>query len=311
MTKEIKNLPQSVHDRLIRIAKENDQTFEQVFYFYALERFLYRLTKSEHAESFVLKGALMFFGWDLPLRRLTKDIDLQGYTANDLENLTQIIRQVCVQPVEPDDGMTFDEQSVVGEVIMEEENYEGVRIHFMGYLANANRNLQVDFSFANVITPASEEITYPTLLPELGMQPFLIRGYPVETSIAEKFQTMVDKGEINSRMKDFYDIWVMIQQCEIQGTILVNAITNTFNNRNTTNPGESPVALTPDFAEQKSSEWAGFYHKLPPPRIIHSDFHLIIENLRDFLLPPMIAGSKGEDFNPYWYPKKGWGITFD
>jgi hypothetical protein len=306
VSKEIKNLPHSVHTRLSRIAKENSKTFEQVFYLYALERFLYRLTKSEHAPSFVLKGALMFFGWDLPLRRLTKDIDLQGYTANDLENLTQIIRQICIQPVEPDDGMEFDPESVVGEIIMEETNYEGVRLRFIGYLGKAKRNLQVDFSFANVITPAAEEITYPTLLPELGMQPFPIRGYPVETSISEKFQTMVDKGEINSRMKDFYDIWEMIQQCEIKGTTLVKAITNTFNARNTTIPGELPVALTSEFVEQKSSEWAGFYRKLPPPPIIHSDFQLVIDDLSTFLSPPMIVASKGGKFDSIWYPKKGW-----
>ena len=306
MSREIKNLPHSVHVRLLRIAKEKDQTFDHVFYLFALERFLYRLTKTDHAQSFVLKGALMFLGWDLPLRRLTKDIDLQGYTANDLENLTSIIRQVCIQPVEPDDGMTFDPQSVAGEIIMEEESYEGVRIRFKGYLGKAERNMQVDFSFANVITPEAEEITYPTLLPELGMQPFPIRGYSEETSIAEKFQTMVDKGEINSRMKDFNDIWVMIQQCEIQGSTLVDAFINTFNSRSTAIPGETPVALTSAFADQKSREWTIFYRKFPSPPIIHSDFQLVIEDLRDFLLPPMIAISKGEQFDSTWYPQDGW-----
>ena len=305
MKKEITNLPASVHDRLSRIAKENDQTFQQVFYFYALERFLYRLSNSEYASNFVLKGALMFFGWGLPLRRLTKDIDLQGYTSSDIENLVLIMRQACIQPVEPD-GMHYDPESVVGEIVMEEADYEGVRINFIGYLGNAKLNLQVDVSFADEITPAATEFNYPTLLPNLGMDPFILRGYPFETSIAEKFETMVDKGEINSRMKDFYDVWVMIHRFEIQGTTLIEAIKNTFNARNTSIPGELPVALTTQFAEIKSSDWAGFYQKLPLPPIIHSDFQLVIDDLHSFLFPPLIAASKRDDFESIWYPNKGW-----
>jgi hypothetical protein len=303
--KEITNLPASVHDRLSRIAKDNGQTFEQVFYFYALERFLYRLSNSEHAPNFVLKGALMFFGWDIPLRRLTRDIDLQGYTSNDIENLIPIMREACIQPVEPD-GMRYDPESVVGEIIIEEADYEGVRIRFVGYLGNAELHLQVDVSFGDEITPAVNEINYPTLLPKLGMDPFPIRGYPFETSIAEKFQTMVVKDEINSRMKDFYDVWVMIQQFEIQGATIVNAIINTFRARKTPVPGSMPVALTTRFVELKVSDWAGFYQKLPLPPIVHSNFQLVIEDLRAFLFPPMFAASIGENFDSIWYPKKGW-----
>ncbi len=303
--KEIANLPHSVHDRLSRIAKDSGNTFEQVFYLYALERFLYRLSKSNYVSVFVLKGALMFFGWNLPLRRLTKDIDFQGYTSNDVENLVLIMRQVCVQPVE-NDGMYYDPESVEGEIIQEESDYEGVRIKFIGFLGNAKLNLQIDISFADEITPAITEFNYPTLLPKLGMDPFKLRGYPFETSIAEKFETMVDKGEINSRMKDFYDIWVMIQQFEIPGKTLAEAINNTFNARKTSIPVGLPVALTTNFAGVKSPDWAIFYNKLLPPQIIPSDFQLIIDDLRTFLNPPMIAASKGEEYKSIWYPNKGW-----
>ena len=306
MSKEIKNISQSVHDQLLRIAKENNQTFELVFYFYALERFLYRLTKTDHASSFVLKGALIFLGWDLPLRRLTRDIDLMGNISNDLDILTSVIRQACVLHVEPDDGMVFDTESVAGETIIEDAEYEGARIRFIGYLGKSKLVLQVDISIANVITPGAQEIVYPTLLPNLGMQPFPINAYPLETSIAEKFQTIVDKGMLNSRMKDFYDIWVIVQHCEITGQTLVNAIINTFNSRNTTIPGEIPFALTSQFAEQKTSEWTIFYRKLPSPPNIHDQFQQIIEDLLDFLFPPMIAGSKDKEFNSIWHPGKGW-----
>lgn len=303
--KDITNLPASVHDRLYRIAKDNRQTFEQVFYIYALERFLYRLAKSEHAQSFVLKGALMFLGWGLPLRRLTKDIDLQGYTSNEVENLITIVRHVCIQEVEHD-GMHYDHQSVMGEVIIEGVDYEGVRIRLIGYLGNAKIHLQVDVSFADEITPTVQEINYPTVLPELGMESFPILGYPIETSIAEKFQTMVVKDEINSRMKDFFDIWVMIQQFEIQGVTLVHAIKNTFRTRNTQIPYGLPVALTTKFAELKKSDWASFYQKLPLPPLIQSNFQLVIEDLRAFLFPPMLAAADGQNFESTWSPEKGW-----
>jgi len=305
VTKDITNLPASVHDRLSNIAKEYSQTFQQVFYFYALERFLYRLSKSEYESNFVLKGALMFFGWGVPLRRLTRDIDLQGYISNDVENLILIMRRACIQPVEAD-GMRYDPESVVGESIIEEADYEGVRIRFIGYLGTAEIHLQVDVSFADDITPAVNEINYPTLLPKLGMEPFPIRGYPFETSIAEKFQTMVVKGEINSRMKDFYDIWAMIQHFEILGVTLVNAIKNTFKTRKTSIPENKPVALTIKFAELKDSDWARFYHNLNPPQIIHADFQDVIEDLRTFLIPPMNAASKEENFDLVWLPGKGW-----
>lgn len=305
MTRKITNLPASVHARLARIALEHNQPFEQVFYLFALERFLYRLSKSEYAQTFVLKGALMFLGWGLPLRRLTKDIDLQGYTSNEIDNLVHIIRQTCLQPVEPD-GMRYDPESVAGETIIEEVDYEGVRIRFVGYLGKAKIHLQVDISFADEITPAINEIKYPTLLSELEMDPFPIRGYPIETSIAEKFQTMVVKDEINSRMKDFYDVWVLIHQFEIQGSSLVNAIINTFRARNTLIPDRSPVALTSRFAELKLSDWAGFFRRLPSPSQAPADFKLVIKDLRDFLLPSMFAALKNENFDPVWSSEKGW-----
>jgi len=305
VTKKITNLPASVHDRLARIAEDNRQTFEQVFYIYALERFLYRLSKSEYGQAFVLKGALMFLGWGLPMRRLTKDIDLQGYTSNDVDSLVHIIRQACLQEVEPD-GMHYDPQSVSGEIIIEEADYEGVRIQFIGYLGNAKIHLQVDVSFADEITPAVQDISYPTVLPELGMEPFPVQGYPIETSISEKLQTMVVKDEINSRMKDFYDVYVLIQQFEFQGASLVNAITNTFRKRKTPIPESLPVPLTDTFAELKLKDWAGFYRRLPSPSHVPSDFKLIIHDLRVFLLPPLLAASNSDTFELIWFPGKGW-----
>src|SRR4030067_2158823 len=230
MKKEIKNIPDSVHARLKRKAKESNQTFQEILYYYALERFLYRLYRSKYSQVFVLKGALMFFGWGLPLSRPTRDIDLQGYTTNSDENLVSIIREVCVQPVEPD-GMIYDPESVRSGVIMEKAEYQGIRVSLMGFLGKSVIPFHIDISFSDEITPSAKTANYPTFLGELGMLPFTIRGYHYETSIAEKFQTMVALGTLNSRMKDFYDILILSDQFEIDGQILAEAFIATFRAR--------------------------------------------------------------------------------
>jgi len=156
---------------LKRKAKERNRTFQEILDYYALERFLFRLSKSKHSQTFVLKGALMFFGWGLPLSRPTRDIDLQGYTTNSEQNLISIIREVCVQPVEPD-GMIYDSESVRSAVIKENAEYPGVRVSLKGFLGKSVIPFHIDIGFADVITPSAKSSNYPTILGELGMLPF-------------------------------------------------------------------------------------------------------------------------------------------
>ena len=207
MKGEIKDPAASVHEKLKNLAKQRGRPFQELFYYYSIERFLYRFSRSLYASRFVLKGGLMFIGWGIDLRRPTRDIDVQGYVENSIENLVSIVKDICVQQVETD-GMSFDPDSVRGERIMNDADYQGMRIFFIGRLGKAPIHLHLDVSFANVITPHHIEIDYPSLL---GMPEFQLRGYPVQTSIAEKFQAMVVLGTINGRMKDFYDIWLLSQ----------------------------------------------------------------------------------------------------
>ena len=305
MKKEIKNLPDSVHARLKRKAKENHQSFQEVLIYYTLERFLYRLNQSNYFNTFVLKGALMFFGWGLPLSRPTLDIDLQGYTANSEENLVSIIREVCIQPVEPD-GMIYDPENVRGVVIKENAEYPGVRVSLKGFLGKSVIPFHIDIGFADVITPSAKSSNYPTILGELDMLPFPICGYPYETSIAEKFQTMVALGTLNSRMKDFYDILILSGQFEIDGQILVEAFIATFRARGTPLPAEIPSALTDAFVQEKQPDWARFLRRLPQASRISSDFGEVISDIGKFLVPPMKAVSKGENFDRVWRYGEGW-----
>ncbi|HEY4724048.1 MAG TPA: nucleotidyl transferase AbiEii/AbiGii toxin family protein, partial [Anaerolineae bacterium] len=156
MTKpEKKNLPASIHERLLNKAKSSGRPFNELLQYYAIERFLYRLAQSPYRDRLILKGALIFAAWGAPLSRPTRDIDLLAHTSNAIDNIVAIVTAICNQDVQPD-GITFDPASVVGEKIKEQDEYEGVRVRFRGYLGNARVNMQVDMGFADVVSPAPE-----------------------------------------------------------------------------------------------------------------------------------------------------------
>jgi len=298
----VKNLDASVHARLQNQARATKRPFQEVLQYYAMERFLYRLSKTPYRARFVLKGALMLHVWDAPLARATKDLDFLGRLDNSLENLERVVREVCAADVEPD-GMVFDPASVKAERIKEDTEYEGVRVRFVGLLGKARVAMQIDVGFGDVVTPGAETITYPALLdfpaPELS-------GYPRETVVAEKFQAMVYLRTLNSRMKDFYDVWLLASQYAFDGALLSKAIAATFTNRETA-IDVAPIAFTPDFTEQPSTlvQWTAFRNKLPntqcPAKLSETASFLAA-----FLLPIARACAAGETFNQVWAPGGPW-----
>lgn len=302
MKKKIRNLPASVHQRLKNLARQRDRTFQELFYYYAMERFLYRLSNSQYSNGFILKGGLMFIGWGIPLRRPTRDIDVQGYQENSIENLEIIVKSICIQDVEPD-GMWFDPGSVRGENIINEADYQGIRIYFVGYLGNASIQLHIDVSYANVITPSEINVTYPSLL---EMPSFEIRGYPYETAISEKFQSMVELDSINDRMKDFFDIWLLSQQVDIQGTMLAKAIQATFKNRETSLPTKMPTALTNEFAMSRQEDWERFLRRSELNVLEYPSLDEIISTLREFIWPVVAAVANNESFKNTWNAGGPW-----
>lgn len=304
MKKEIKNLPASIHNRLKNVAIQNNRPFQEYLYYYAIERFLFRLTTSKYRNDFVLKGGLMFLAWGVPLRRSTRDIDVQGYLENSVENHISIFREICVVNVEPD-GIIFDPNSVRGTVINNLADNTGVRINFSGNLGNATVQLHVDISFTNIITPGVLETSYPCLLDNSTIQ---IKGYPIETTISEKFQAMVSLNSINDRMKDFFDIWILIHQVNIDGATLLEAIEKTFRQRKTPLPIELPVALKEEFAINKQKNWEGFVKRSLLDGEDLENFNEVIQTLRDFLNPVIEAGQKGDKFENSWHPGQGWKI---
>jgi predicted nucleotidyltransferase component of viral defense system len=275
------NIGASVHQRLKNAAKDSGRSFNDLSQYYALERWLYRLSKSRHAESFVLKGALMLVAWRAPILRATRDIDLLAHAANDLESIRSIIAEICTEEV-PEDGVVFDPQSVTTERIAEDADYEGVRARFRGHLATTRLAMQIDMGFIDVVTPAPVEINYPAIL---DYPPPVLRAYTRETAVAEKFEAMVSLGRLNTRMKDFFDIWLLASTSDFRGTELQAAISATFLRRGTPFLNE-PQVFAPDFAldASKRAQWTGFLKRMRPSQA-PEEFAGIVDFIRGFIQP--------------------------
>jgi len=292
-----KNIGASVRQRLLNRARETGRPFSELLQYFAMERFLYRLSKSEYADKFVLKGALMLTAWNAPLLRPTMDIDLLGRIGNDIGAMTAIVREICAGHVEPDDGLVFDAATVQGERIAEAAEYEGVRVRFRATLDAARIQMQIDVGFGDIVVPAAMLTTYPTIL-DLPAPRLL--AYGKETAVAEKFEAMVKLGELNSRMKDFFDVWLLSRSFDFNGARLSEAIEETFKRRGTVLPNGEPVALTREFYSnpQKQAQWAGFIRRMKLGDV--PSFPEIVDGLREFLMPLVRAVSKSEYFDLGW-----------
>ena len=295
-------LPASVQARLQNHAREIGLEYNRVLERYALERYLYRLSKSKHAERFVLKGALLMLIWLGETIRPTRDADLLGYGELDNESLLQIFQEVCQIQAEPD-GMAFQPESMKVEDIREDDPYGGRRASFDGILGNARIKLQVDVGIGDAVTPEPDWLDYPSLL---DMSTARLRAYRPETAIAEKFQAMVVLGSANSRMKDFFDIAALAQHESFDGAILAAAIAATFERRKTELPKEPPVALTTGFAADpaKQRQWDAFVKRslIKDP----ADLDATVKAVRKLLWPVVEATAAQRNFKGTWNPGGPW-----
>ncbi|MBV6411871.1 MAG: nucleotidyl transferase AbiEii/AbiGii toxin family protein [Burkholderiales bacterium] len=281
------NVATSVRARLLNVAKAQGVDFNQVLVRFALERILYRLSQSEHADRFLLKGALLFALWyDMP-HRATRDADLLGFGASDLESVAQTFRDIA--SVSVDDGIVFDPASVVAEEIRKDVGYAGARILISGELAKARCKTQVDIGFGDAVTPGPIDATYPVLLDDLPA-PHL-RTYPVYTVVAEKLHAIALLGMTNSRVKDYFDLSVLLEREALDADLLARAIKATFERRGMAVPTELPVALSDEFAHDTSRQalWQAFVKKngLAPEPLTS-----IVGRLRSGLEPALIRAER-------------------
>lgn len=302
MARDIKDLAASVHQRLLNKAKESSRPFNELLQHFAIERFIYRLSKSPHADRFILKGALMFSVWSGLGSRPTMDIDLLGRIDNSLDVIAAVMKDACGMDVEAD-GMSFNAETVTATRVTEDAEYEGVRVRLRGSLGNARVFLQIDIGFGDEIVPGPSKVAYPTLLdfpsPELS-------GYTMESTIAEKFQAMVKLGILNSRMRDFYDIWMLSRTFDFKGEVLAEALTRTFDNRST------PIAINPtvfdsSFIEDgdKKVQWRGFIRKAKLADAPEA-FEDVVAAVKVFLQPLAASLAGRQSFRGIWKARGPW-----
>jgi hypothetical protein len=302
MVRDLQNLAASVHQRLLNKAREASHPFNELLQHFAMERFIYRLCKSPHANRFILKGALMLLAWKGTASRPTMDIDFLGRIDNRLEVIVAAMKDVCGMNVEAD-GMSFSEETVTAARITEAAEYEGVRARVQGSLGNARASLQIDVGFGDVIVPGPSKVVYPTILdfpaPKLS-------GYTMESTIAEKFHAMVKLGILNSRMKDFYDIWMLSCTFDFKGERLGEAIKKTFDNRNTPITTD-PTAFHSSFAkdEDKKAQWQGFVRKANLTDAPEA-FEDAVGAVKMFLHPLLVSLARERPFRSAWTAPGPW-----
>ncbi len=220
----------SVRNRLLTLARKTSRPYNELLQYYGMERFLYRLGQSDHKHRFVLKGALLFHVWDISKSRATRDIDLLAMAKSSTGHLEMLMHEICSYPVDCGDGVIYETHTIVSEVMQTNREYNGIRIKFKARLEGEKHTIpmQIDFGFGDKVTPAPEAITYPTLL---NLPPPCLNVYPVETVIAEKLHTAVERGEQNSRVKDYHDVWILMRMGHFDFATLKRALERTFKQR--------------------------------------------------------------------------------
>ena len=253
------DLAASIRARLLNIAKAENTDFNQILVRYALERLLYRISQSEYSGQFLLKGALLFTLWyDMP-HRPTRDADLLGFGGSDLKSIEKVFREIS--SIQADDGIIFDPDSVVVEEIRKEAGYAGARVLITAELAKARSKTQVDIGFGDAVTPHPIDATYPTLIHNMPAPQ--LRVYPIYTVAAEKLHAIALLGMTNTRLKDYFDLQVLLDREKIDIQILTEAISATFTRRGMPIPTEVPVGLTEEFTNDPTRQklWDAFLRK--------------------------------------------------
>lgn len=288
-----RNISASVRDRLLNKARAEKLDYNLLLTRYALERMLYRLSISKQRDQFLLKGALLFDLWfDVP-HRPTHDADFLGFGSAEIPHIEENFRDIC--RIEVEDGIVFQSDTVKAAEIRKEANYAGVRVTLLGMLDSARCPVQIDIGFGDAVVPGPDEVNYPVILGEMP-EPHL-HVYPRYTVVAEKLEALTSLGMLNSRMKDYFDLWILAKHSDFDGQILSRAVAATFDRRRTAVPNGVPIGLSDEFISdaQKGKQWQAFLRKnaLDPMPLA-----TVIADLRGFLMPVLatIAAGGSHDY---------------
>ena len=304
-----RNVGHSVFQRLLKHAKTRGEDFNLLLLRYGVERLLYRLSISPYADRFILKGASLFLVWKGQNYRVTKDADLLGFGNADTERINSIFQELCQNVTEDIDGIEFMSDTVKAVPIWEEHVYDGIRVTLVGMLHQAQIPLQIDICFGDAVTPAPERIEFPTLL---DAPPPQLLAYPRYTMVSEKLEAMVRLGVANSRMKDFYDVFLLSRLFDFDGRILCDAIRNTFARRSTSLPRGLPMAFTDEFRKDtlKQTQWRAFLRRAKPENV-PEEIDAVIGEVASFLAPVLKAASENKPSETMWSKGGSWSLTGD
>lgn len=296
-----RNISASVRDRLLNKARAERLDYNLLLTRYALERMLYRLSISKQRDQFLLKGALLFDLWfDVP-HRPTHDADFLGFGSAEIPHIEVIFRDIC--RIEVEDGIAFQPDTMKVAEIRKEANYAGVRVTLLGMLDTARCPVQIDIGFGDAVVPGPEEVRYPVILGEMP-EPHLY-VYPRYTVVAEKLEALTSLGMLNSRMKDFFDLWILAKHSDFDGPILSRAVAATFDRRRTVVPNGVPIGLSGEFINdpQKNKQWQAFLRKnaLAPMSLA-----TVVADLRVFLMPVLANIAAGVSQEYSWRAGAGW-----
>lgn len=302
MNKEKKNLAESVLHRLKNHAKNTRRRTDELLRYFAIERFLYRLSLSQYSTKFFLKGGLMLKAWEIGNHRPTLDIDLLGKTQNNLQNIKGIITDICNFEVTLD-GINYEPASIKVTEMQVNGEYHGVRVLFSANMHSAKIPMQLDIGFSDLIFPEPLVIAYPTILDFPAPK---LKGYTPESVIAEKFEAMMKLGLVNTRMKDFFDVWILSQQLSFIGESLQGAIKMTFEKRQT------PLNSLPDSMNEVF--YADLIHQTRWKQLLKNieneeeniELSKVINEIKEFLQPIVMASMNKQIFNKTWSYEKKW-----
>jgi predicted nucleotidyltransferase component of viral defense system len=296
------NVAASVRARLAALATGDN--IQLTMTRYALERFLYRLSVSDYAELFILKGAMLFAAWGPPLWRPTRDLDLLGHGEHSATEVARIFAEIAAIAPDREDGVVFETSAMRAQDVREADDYSGVCLSFTADIGGAKLPVQIDFGFGDAVTPGPVLLDYPSLLDFPRPR---LRAYPVETVIAEKFRAVVHFGLANTRMKDLYDLWPISRRFELAGATVSAAMKATFARRGTPLPSSLPAGLSERFADdaRKQNLWRVFLERMAatasapnPPATVRC--------LQGFCVPPAAAALDGGTFSRVWRPGEDW-----
>lgn len=304
MKSTIENIPASVQARLKNKAVKDGISFNEVLQYYGMERFLFRLSQTQHVDDLILKGGLMFYGLEIPMRRTTRDIDFLGTLENMQNDIVSIFRD-AISVEYPADGIVFDIKTLRLSQSQAEENQGGLRITFVGYLGKMRIPIQVDIGFSDELASRALNMDYPVLLNE--MKKPRLKGYPPESIISEKLHAMIRFASANSRWKDYYDIYLLTQTFEFDSHVLSHAIKTTFDSRSESLINQIPYGLRDEFAVANQENWETFLSKSKLRDSSLKDFRLIVKKIWVFLEYPFneIHFSQHEK-SKRWNQKNGW-----